>query len=77
MVSTVKQFAADDIIFHCYVKTIAGELKPDLKVNLNGHPSICHLIQIRIRLKQLYFQNDKIISLTNLLQHLLFAESFI
>ena len=44
MVSTVKQFAADDIIFHCYVKTIAGELKPDLKVNLNGHPSICHLI---------------------------------
>ena len=36
-------------------KTWAGELNSDLKANLNGHPSICHLIQIWIRLKKLYF----------------------
>ena len=28
-----------------YAKTLAGKLNPDLKANLNGHPSICHLIQ--------------------------------
>ena len=43
------------IIFHCYAKTLAGELNPDLKANLNEHPSICYLIQIWIRLKKLYF----------------------
>ena len=47
MVSTVKQFTADDILtFHCYAKTLAGKLDPDLKANLNGHPSINHPIQI-------------------------------
>ena len=43
------------IIFHCYAKTLAGELNPDLKTNLNGQPSICYLIQIGIRFKKLYF----------------------
>ena len=38
-----------------YAKTLAGKLNPDLKANLNGHPSICHSIQIWIRLKKLYF----------------------
>ena len=38
-----------------YVKTFAGELNPDLKVNLNGHPPICYVIQFWIRLKKLYF----------------------
>ena len=47
MVSTVKQLAADDILtFHCYAKTLAGKSDPDFKANLNGHPSICHSIQI-------------------------------
>ena len=47
MVSTVKQLAADDILtFHCYAKTLAGKLDPDLKANLNGYPTICHSIQI-------------------------------
>ena len=47
MVSTVKQIAADDILtFHCYAKSLAGELDPDLKANLNGHLSICHSLQI-------------------------------
>ena len=35
-ISIVKQLAADDILtFHCYAKPLAGELDPDLKVNLN------------------------------------------
>ena len=34
------------IISHCYAKTLAGELNLDLKANLNGHPSICYLLQI-------------------------------
>ena len=47
IVSTVKQLAADDKLpFHCYAKTLAGKLDLDLKANLNGHPSVCHLIQI-------------------------------
>ena len=47
IVSTFKQLAADDILtFHCYAKTLAGGLDPDLKANLNGYPSICHSIQI-------------------------------
>ena len=73
IVSTFKQLAADDIIFHCCAKTLAGELNQYSKANLNGHPSICHLIQIRIRLKKLHFHNDNIISPANLFQHL-FAE---
>ena len=44
---TVKQLPADNILtFHCYARTLAGKLGPDLKANLNGHPSICHSIQI-------------------------------
>ena len=27
-----------------YDKTLAGKLNPDLKANLNGHPSICHSV---------------------------------
>ena len=61
IVSTFKQLAADDTIFHCCAKTLAGELNQYSKANLNGHPSICHLIQIRIRLKKLHFHNDNII----------------
>ena len=56
------------------VKTLAGELNSDLKANLNGYTYIFYLIQIWIRLKKLYFLgNDRIISLTNLFQHLLSA----
>ena len=48
IVSTVKQLAADDILFFIAqnAKTLAGELNSVLKANLNGHPSICQLIQI-------------------------------
>ena len=57
ILSTVKQLAADDILFIIThnVKTLAGELNSNLKANLNGYPSIFHLIQIRIRFKKLYF----------------------
>ena len=45
IVPTIKQLAADDILtFHCYAKTLASELDPDFKANLNGHPSIRHSI---------------------------------
>ena len=39
IVSTVKQLAADDILFFIadYAKTLTGELNLDLKANLNGH----------------------------------------
>ena len=47
IVPTVRQLAADDILaFHHHAKILSGKLDPDLKVNLNGHPSICHSIQI-------------------------------
>ena len=51
------QLQADERLFFIAhnVKTLAGKLNPDLKANLNGHPSICHSIQIWIRLKKLYF----------------------
>ena len=63
------------IAFHCYVQTSADKLNPDLKANLNGHPSICHSIKIWIRLKKLCCHgNHKIISLTNLFKYLLSAE---
>ena len=41
-VSTVKQLAADDILFSIAhsAKTLAGELNSDLKSNLNAHPSV-------------------------------------
>ena len=43
------------IYYFSHAKTLAGKLNPDLKADLNGHPSICHSIQILIRLKKLYF----------------------
>ena len=44
---TVEQLPADNILtFRCYARTLASKLDPDLKANLNGHPSICHSIQI-------------------------------
>ena len=47
IVSTVKQLSADVYYFPLlYARTLAGKLNPDLKANLNGHPSMCHLIQI-------------------------------
>ena len=56
IVSTVKQLAANVYYFSLlYARTLAGKLNPDLKANLNGHPSICHSIQIWIRIKKLYF----------------------
>ena len=56
IVSTVKQLAADVYYFSLlYARTLAGKLNPDLKANLNGHPSICHSIQIKIKIKKLYF----------------------
>ena len=60
-----------------YGKTLAGKLNPDLKANLNGHPFIFHSISFRSELgskSYIFIKNDKIISLTNLFQHLLFAE---
>ena len=59
------------IIFHCYAKTLAGELNPDLKANLNGHSSICYLIGLK---SYIFMENDKINSLRNLFQYLLSAE---
>ena len=39
--STVKQLPPNDIHFSLlYVKDLAGKLNPDLKANLNGHPSM-------------------------------------
>ena len=48
IVSTVKQLAADDILFSIAhnAKLLAGELNSHIKANLNGHSSICCLIQI-------------------------------
>ena len=48
IVSTVKQLAADDILFFIAhnAKSLAGELNSNLNANLNGYLSICHLIQI-------------------------------
>ena len=41
IVSTVKQLAADVYYFSLlYARTLAGKLNPDLKANLNGHPSM-------------------------------------
>ena len=52
--------------FHCYAKTLAGELNPDLKANLNEHPSICK--------SYVSMENYKINSLANLLEYSLSAE---
>ena len=49
---------------------LAGELDPDLKANLNGHPSRSELGSK----SYIFMENDKIISLTNLFQHLLSVE---
>ena len=40
--STVKQLAADDILFFIahHAKTLAGELNLNLKAHLNGHSSV-------------------------------------
>ena len=59
IVPTVKQLAADAYFFSLlYAKTLAGKLNPDLKTNLNQHPSMCHSIQIWIRLKKLYLHGQ-------------------
>ena len=52
IVSTVTQLALMYITFHWYM--LAGNLNPDLKADLNEQPSMCHSIQIWIRLKKLY-----------------------
>ena len=36
----IKSLFQINITFHCYTKTLVSELNPDLKSNLNGHPSI-------------------------------------
>ena len=47
IVFTVKQLAADVYYFSLvYARTLVGKLNPDLKANLNEHPSMCHYIQI-------------------------------
>ena len=44
--------------FHCYAKTLAGELNPDLKANLNRHRSICFFsfscmnINLQLKIKE-------------------------
>ena len=46
-VSTVKQLPANLYYFSLlYARTLDGKLNPYLKVNLNGHPSMCHSTQI-------------------------------
>ena len=57
IVFTVKLLAADDILFSIAhnAKLLVGELNSDIKANLNGHSSICCLIQIWIMLKKIYF----------------------
>ena len=80
IVSTVKQLAADDILFSIAhnAKLLAGELNSHIKANLNGHSSICCLIQIWIMLKKyIFMENDKTISLTKLFQQLLSAEIYL
>ena len=75
-VSTVEQLAADDILFFIayHAETLAGELNSYLKANLNGHPYVT-LSRSELGSKSSIFMgNDKIISLTNLFQHLLSPE---
>ena len=55
IVSIVKQLALDVYYFSLlHARSLAGKLNPYLKANLNEHPSMCHSIQISIRLKKLY-----------------------
>ena len=78
--SMVKQVAADDISFFIahHAKTIAGEfLNSDLKASLNGH---LYDIYSRSELgskSYIFTENDKIISHTNLFQHLLSVEIYL
>ena len=53
--STVKQHPMICYFSLLYAKTLTGKLNQDLKAYLNRHPSICHSIQIWIRLMKLYF----------------------
>ena len=57
LVFTIKQLAADAILFSiAYIaKSLTGKWKSDLKTNLNGHSSICRLIEIWISLKKVCF----------------------
>ena len=66
-----------------YVITLAGKLKPNLKANLNGHPSIMSFNPDLNQAQKCYIfmENDKIISLTNLLSAIvnvitIFSEKF-
>ena len=47
------------------------ELNPDLKVNLNGHSSMCYLKGFK---SYIFMENDKINSLRNLIQYSLSGE---
>ena len=44
----IKQLAVDvyDVYYLSllYARNLADKLNPDLETNLNGHPSMCHLI---------------------------------
>ena len=55
VLSSVKLLAVDIYYFSLlYARTLPGKLKPYLKANLNGNPSMYHSIQISIRLKKIY-----------------------
>ena len=70
MVSIVKQLAADDILLLiAMLKLISWQIRPRFK-NKSEWTST-YVIQSRSELVSECSQNDKIISLTNLFQHLL------
>ena len=62
-----------------YARALAGKLNLDLQANLNGHPSMCHSIQIWIRLKKLYFHGkwqNHVIWMINWIYITIFSETF-
>ena len=74
--------SSDDLLFLLFfithsAKTLACKLNTDLKANLNRHP---YVIQPRSELgskSYIFMENDKTVSLANLLQHLLFGELYL
>ena len=77
IVSTVTQLALMYITFHWYM--LAGNLNPDLKADLNEQPSMCHSIQIWIRLKKLYLHGkwqNHFIWMINWIYITIFSEKF-
>ena len=76
IVTTVKQLAASDILLSLAIcQNFSWQIKPRYKCKSEIHP---YAIQSRSELgskSYIFMENDKIISLTNLFQHLLSAET--